>query len=67
MALLKGMRDKHFKCSLMKNRPKTITKLRLWIEKYINFDEAFQVVNDLDLSNLGVVKEATMDPTLSLV
>lgn len=60
MTLLKGTRDEHFKRSLSKNGPKTMTKVRLRVEKYINFDEAMQIVDDLDYSNLGIIGEAMM-------
>lgn len=36
MALLRETRDKYFKRSLLKNRSKTMTELRLKVEKYIN-------------------------------
>lgn len=65
MVLLKRTRDYHFKRSLSKNKPKTMTKMRVRVEKYINSKKAPQVLDNLDLSNLGVIGEVTMDPTTS--
>lgn len=62
--LLKGMKDEHFKWSFLKNRPKTITELRLQVEKYVNSGEVFQAMDDLNLSDFGVVGEARVDLTL---
>lgn len=41
-ALLKGTEDEHFKWYLSKNGPKTMTKLSLQVEKYINSEDAFK-------------------------
>lgn len=41
-------------------------ELRLQVDKYINFDKTLQVVNDLDLDDLGLIIEAKVDPTPSL-
>lgn len=40
-------------------------ELRLKVEIYINFEEVLQVVDDLDLFNLGIIREATKDLTLA--
>lgn len=65
MTLLRGIRDEYFKRSFLNNKPKTTIELRLRVEKYINSEEVFQVVDDLDLSNLGVVKGAKAGPSFS--
>lgn len=43
-----------------------MTELKLWVEKCINFEKAFKVADDLDLSDLGVVKEVMVDLTPNL-
>lgn len=44
-----------------------MTELRLKMEKYINFEEALQAVDDLNLLNLGAVVKATKNKTPSSV
>lgn len=63
MALLRGIRDGNFKRSLSKSSPKTITELSLPVENYINFKEALQAVDDLNLLNLGVAIRAKVELT----
>lgn len=66
IALLKGTKNKYFKEYLSKNEPKTMTKLGLRVEKYIDSKKALQVVDDLDLLDWGVIIKAKADPTLNL-
>lgn len=40
MDLLRKIREEYFKRFLLKNKPKTMTELRLRVKKYINFDKA---------------------------
>lgn len=44
-----------------------MTHLRLHVKKYINLEEALYAVNDLDLFDHKVIREAKMDPTLSSI
>lgn len=38
-----------------------MTELRFWVEKYINSEKVLYVIDDLDLSYLGVIGEAKVD------
>lgn len=63
MALLKGTKDEYFQWSFLKDEPKAMTKVRFRVERYINFKETLQVVDDLYLTNLGVVAMANSTPS----
>lgn len=54
-ALIKGLKDEKFKCSLLKSLPKAMNEVRLHVDKYINFEKVIQVVDNLDLCDLGIV------------
>lgn len=66
MTTLRGTRDEYFKSSLSKSQLKTMSDLRLLVEKYINFEEALRAVDNLDRSDLGADIKSKTRPTSSL-